>query len=108
MPAMRLSIQYPGRPELASKDVIGPDGRITLPLAGPIEVANLTREAAAQKIGVALSAYYTNLTATVEVMKYGSNHVTLLGDVKKPWAHQFRPDADSAGGAFQGRHRSSP
>ena len=84
-----LSIQYPGRPELASKDVIGPDGRITLPLAGPIEVANLTREAAGQKIGVALSAYYTNLTATVEVMKYGSNHVTLLGDVKNPGLINF-------------------
>ena len=56
-PGDELSIQYPGRPELASKSVVGPDGRITLPLAGPFEVANLTREAAAAKIGVALSAY---------------------------------------------------
>ncbi len=84
-----ISIQYPGRPELSSKDVIGPDGRITLPFAGPIEVAGLTREAAAEKIGLALSAYYTNLTATVEVMKYGSNHVTLLGDVKNPGTINF-------------------
>src|SRR5579871_226817 len=79
-----ISIQYPGRPELASKNVIGPDGRITLPLAGPIEIANLTREAAAEKIVATLSTDYTNLTATVEVTKYGSNHVTLLGDVKNP------------------------
>lgn len=84
-----ISIQYPGRPELASKDVIGPDGRITLPLAGPIAIGNLTREAAAQKIGDALSAYYTNLTATIEVVKYGSNHVTLLGDVKNPGLINF-------------------
>lgn len=84
-----ISIQYPGRSELGSKDVIGPDGRITLPLAGPIEVANLTREVAGQKIVAALSPYYTNLTATVEVMKYGSNHVTLLGDVKSPGLINF-------------------
>ena len=84
-----ISIQFPGRPELASKDVIGPDGRITLPVAGPITVANLTREAAGQKIGTALSAYYTDLTATVEVLKYGSNHVTLLGDVKSPGLINF-------------------
>ena len=84
-----ISIQYPGRPELASKDVIGPDGRITLPLAGPIEVANLTREAAGEKVGLALSAYYTNLSATVEVVKYGSNHVTLLGGVKNPGLINF-------------------
>lgn len=84
-----ISIQYPGRTELASKDTIGPDGRITLPLAGPIEIANLTRQAAGQKIATALSAYYTNLTATVEVVKYGSNHVTLLGNVKNPGAINF-------------------
>ena len=84
-----ISIQYPGRPELASKNVIGPDGRITVPLAGPIEIVNLTREAAAAKIIAALSAYYTNLAATVEVTKYGSNHVTLLGDVKNPGQISF-------------------
>ena len=84
-----ISIQYPGRSELSTKNVIGPDGRITLPLAGPIEVANVTREAAATKIVNALSNYYTNLTATVEVTKYGSNHVTLLGAVKNPGQISF-------------------
>ena len=84
-----ISIQFPGRPELASKDVIGPDGRMTLPLAGPIKLADLTREAAGQKIVDALSAYYTNLTATVQVEKYGSNHVVLLGNVKNPGVVNF-------------------
>jgi len=85
-----ISIQYPGRPELASKNVIGPDGRITLPLAGPIEVANLTREAAGEKVVAALRTYYTyNLAATVEVLKYASNHVTLLGNVKNPGLINF-------------------
>jgi polysaccharide export outer membrane protein len=79
-----ISIQYPGRPDLESKDVIGPDGRMTLPLAGPIKLAGLTREAAGQTIVEAMSPYYTKLTATVQVVKYGSNHVTLLGDVKNP------------------------
>jgi polysaccharide biosynthesis/export protein len=84
-----ISIQYPGRAELASKDVIGPDGRITLPVVGPIKVANMTREQAGTTISGALSSYYTNLTATVEVTKYGSNHVTLLGNVKNPGAINF-------------------
>lgn len=84
-----ISIQYPGRAELATKSPIGPDGRITLPLAGPVVVGNLTREAAAQKIAAAMSAYYTNISATVEVLSYGSNHVTLLGDVKSPGLISF-------------------
>jgi polysaccharide export outer membrane protein len=79
-----ISIAFPGRPELSTKSAIGPDGRITLPLAGPIVIANLTREAAAQKICAVLSAYYTSMSATVDVLKYGSNHITLLGNVKNP------------------------
>lgn len=84
-----ISIQFPGRPDLASKDVIGPDGRVTLPLAGPIKLAGLTREAAGEKVVEAMSAYYTKLSATVQVEKYGSNHVTLLGDVKNPGIVDF-------------------
>lgn len=84
-----ISIQFPGRPEMAAKSIIGPDGRITIPLAGPLMISDLTREAAAKKIAAALAAYYTSLTATVEVLSYGSNHVTLLGDVKQPGMISF-------------------
>ncbi len=88
-PGDEISIQYPGRTDLASKDVIGPDGRVTLPLVGPIKLADLTREQAGQTIVEAMSPYYTKLAATVEVEKYGSNHVTLLGDVKNPGMVSF-------------------
>ena len=84
-----ISIQYPARPDLASRDVIGPDGRTTLPLAGPITVAGLTREAAAQKIAEAMGHYYTSVSATVKVEKYGSNHVILLGNVRSPGTISF-------------------
>jgi polysaccharide export outer membrane protein len=84
-----ISIQFPGRPELASRNVIGPDGRITLPLAGPIKIADLTRDAAAKEISATLSTYYTNLSATVQVEKYGSNHVVVLGSVKNPGIVNF-------------------
>src|SRR5450631_202556 len=84
-----ISVQFPGRPELATRSVIGPDGRITLPLAGTIVVANLTRAAAGEKITSTMSKYFDNIAATVEVMRYGSNHVTLLGNVTKPGAIEF-------------------
>jgi polysaccharide export outer membrane protein len=84
-----ISIRYPGRPDLDSKDVIGPDGRVTLPLSGPIKLTDLTREAAGERIAEAMLPYYTKMTATVQVEKYGSNHVTLLGDVKNPGMVSF-------------------
>jgi protein involved in polysaccharide export with SLBB domain/capsular polysaccharide biosynthesis protein len=80
-----IAINLPGRTDLSSKHVIGPDGRITLDVAGPIKISNLTREQAALKIVAALAPYYTDLTtATVQVISYGSNYVLLLGNVEHP------------------------
>lgn len=84
-----VSIEFPGRPELSTRGAIGPDGRITVPLAGPIVIANLTREAAAKAICSAFSPYYASVSATVQIVKYGSNHVTLLGSVKSPGSISF-------------------
>lgn len=84
-----ISIEIAGRPELSSKDVIGPDGRMTLPVVGAVKVADLTREAAGKKIVEAMGKYYTSMTATVKVEKYGSNHIVLLGNVKNPGIVNF-------------------
>jgi polysaccharide biosynthesis/export protein len=108
-----ISVQFPGRPELVTRSVIGPDGRITLPLAGTIVVANLTRAAAGEKITSTMSKYFNDIAATVEVMRYGSNHVTLLGSVNKPGAIEFSQtptllEVLSRGGVETGRDGSLP
>ena len=81
-----ISMDFPGRPELtaAGKQVIGPDGRVTLPLAGSIMVVDLTRSAAQKAIVTALTPYYTDLSVTVRVDKYSSNRVQVLGYVQHP------------------------
>jgi polysaccharide biosynthesis/export protein len=85
-PGDEISLDFPGRPELTAsgKQVIGPDGRITLPLAGNIPVANLTRSDAQKAIITALTPYYTDLSVTVRVDKYSSNRVRVLGYVQHP------------------------
>jgi polysaccharide biosynthesis/export protein len=98
-----IGLDFPGRPELTKKYTVGPDGRITLPLAGQVTVANLTREQAAKAIVDALSNDYTNLTVTVNIEKYGSNKVTVIGNVKNPGTIYFDTtptllDAISRGG----------
>ncbi|HZD47499.1 MAG TPA: polysaccharide biosynthesis/export family protein, partial [Silvibacterium sp.] len=84
-----ITLDFPGRPELSKKYIVGPDGRITLPIVGPMMVANLTREGAAKAIVDALSSDYTNLTVTVSIDKYGSNRVTVLGNVQHPGVFYF-------------------
>ena len=79
-----ITVDFSGRPELQAKLVVGPDGRITLPLAGDVMVANLTREEAARKVEQALTPYYANLSAMITVTKYTANRVLVLGAVDHP------------------------
>jgi polysaccharide export outer membrane protein len=88
-PGDEISIDFGGRPELSAKRIIGPDGKITLPPAGSIKLADKTREQAAEAIAAALGAYYTRLSVTVGVDKYTSNRVLLLGAVERPGMINF-------------------
>jgi polysaccharide export outer membrane protein len=84
-----IAVDFAGRPELSAKLVIGPDGRITLTLAGDIVLAGLTRPQAAAAIEAALTPYYSNLAAQVAVTKYTANKILLLGAVEKPGVLTF-------------------
>jgi polysaccharide biosynthesis/export protein len=88
-PGDQISLDFPGRPELAGPKVVGPDGRITLPLVGGIDVSDRTRSQVASLIVAALSAYYKDLTVTVSIDKYSSNRVVVLGNVAHPGVLYF-------------------
>jgi polysaccharide biosynthesis/export protein len=64
--------------------VVGPDGCITLPLAGDLKIDGLTRPEAGKAIAAALASYYDNLVVQVTVTKYTSNRVLVLGAVATP------------------------
>jgi polysaccharide biosynthesis/export protein len=84
-----LSVNVWGRAELSAHYVVGPDGRITLPLAGTVNVTDDTRETAAAHIREQLMRYYTSPSVTVGIEQYTSNRITVLGRVQNPGALQF-------------------
>jgi polysaccharide export outer membrane protein len=84
-----ITLEFAGRPDISGKHTIGPDGRITLPMAGAITLAGLSREQAAQAIDQAMSKYYTNISCIVGVDKYGSNRVLVTGYVEHPGIMYF-------------------
>ncbi len=84
-----LTLEVNGRPELSGKHIIGPDGRITLPVAGDIEIANKTRGDALKAIQAKLGAFYENITVSLRVDHYTSNHVLVLGAVEHPGLMSF-------------------
>ncbi|MBF0244346.1 MAG: polysaccharide biosynthesis/export family protein, partial [Planctomycetes bacterium] len=75
--------------EFNSQHTIGPDGRITLPLVGPVRVSDLTRLQAAEQITELYQPHYNGVKATVSVERYTSNEVFILGQVTRPGAYHF-------------------
>jgi polysaccharide export outer membrane protein len=78
-----------GYPELSGQHIIGPDGKITLPLVGTVKVADSSREQASTTITKLLTPYYADLTTTVRVDRYASNRVLVLGRVVRPGEVHF-------------------
>ena len=80
-----IVVTVAGRPELSGAHIVGPDGRITLPVVGTVNVGEKSRDDAAKSIDDTLAKYYSgSMSSTVEVTKYGSNHILLLGAIEKP------------------------
>ncbi|MBE9562979.1 MAG: polysaccharide export protein, partial [Proteobacteria bacterium] len=84
-----ITIEVWGYKELSGKHIVGPDGKITLPLVGPIKLTELSREQAANIIAKKLSKYYLDLSVAVRINEYTSNRVLVLGRVSKPGEVRF-------------------
>lgn len=85
----RIKVEVWGRPELSGPRVVGPDGRITVPVIGSVEVQGLTADEAAATLTRALSRAYRDVTATVSIEQYTANRVLVLGRVSNPGVIQF-------------------
>lgn len=78
-----LLVTVTGHPELSGAHTVGPDGRITLPIAGTIDIGEKSREDAAKLIEEAYAKYFSGPVATtVQVTHYGSNHILMLGAIE--------------------------
>jgi len=84
-----INVQVIGRPEMSARHVMGPDGRISVPLAGTLRLATQTREEAAITVEKALARYYTRPVVALSVEQYTSNRVTVLGRVQNPGVLNF-------------------
>lgn len=73
------------REDALQKEVrVLPDGSITFPLAGRIEVSGLSTPEAEQRIAAKLKAYLPDPVVTVVITGIDGNHAYVLGKVGKP------------------------
>ena len=78
-----------GRPEVSGKHVVGPDGRISVPIVGEVDLSDRTREEARGLLEKGLRSYYTQPHVTFAVEEYVSNRVTVLGRVERAGMLKF-------------------
>lgn len=79
-----LSVSVWREENLQQEVRILPDGSITFPLAGRIEVAGLDSAAAEQRVAARLSEYLPEPTVSVVVSSIEGNVVYVLGKVARP------------------------
>ena len=84
-----LRLDVYGRPEVSGKHVIGPDGKITVPLIGDVFINDMTREESLAELQKRLRLYFTAPATTLAVEEYTSNQVTVLGRVERAGMQRF-------------------
>lgn len=85
----QVTIQVWEKPELSGTQFIGPDGAVTVPVAGTMRIAGQTREEAANAVAKALGKFYTGVSVTLKVDQYLANRITVVGRVKQPGVLRF-------------------
>jgi polysaccharide export outer membrane protein len=77
--------------ELSKPAVIAPDGTVTLPLIGAVEMGGLTTQQAAERLRRLYGDdYIRDPQISVVVKEYHSQPVSVLGAVTKPGVYQLR------------------
>jgi polysaccharide biosynthesis/export protein len=88
-PGDEITVTVWGHQDLSGRHVIGPDGRVSIPIVGSQQLAYLTPDQAGQRLSQALAADYLDPVATVEIQSYASNSVLVLGRVSNPGIIHF-------------------
>jgi polysaccharide export outer membrane protein len=94
-PGDEVEVSVFSAPELSRVATIGPDGRIALPLIGPVRAADLT---AAELQDALVAAYAPQLRApelSVTPRTYGSRQVFVGGEVARPGVYAMAANVDA-------------
>lgn len=92
-PGDQLSVQVFGQQTLSQTVTVLPDGSITYPLIGRLQVGGNTVDAAQNAISSRLAKYVRHPYVTVAIAQLGQPSVLVLGNVKTPGKYQLRSDA---------------
>lgn len=90
-PADVIDITVWGEPDLSKQVVVPPDGKITYPLIGEIDVIGLTTQELANKLTEKLKEFIKEPNVAVSIVKFSFNKFYVLGEVAKPGEFDLVP-----------------
>jgi len=90
-PSDIIEITVLGEPDLSKQVVVPPDGKITYPLIGEIDVIGLTTQELANKLRERLKEYIKEPNVAVSIVKFSFNKFYVLGEVAKPGEYDLVP-----------------
>ncbi|MGH2395634.1 MAG: SLBB domain-containing protein [bacterium] len=97
-----------GYPDLTRLVAVRPDGRVTLPLVGSIDVSGTSVEQLTQALTRSYAVYIKNPQVTVIVKEFRKIRVSVLGQVLRPGSYTLTPGSrvleaiSAAGGIVNG------
>lgn len=83
-PGDRISIRVWRQDDLNMDVVVAPDGTITYPLIGRIQVGGLTYPQLTEKLTASVSTYYADPQVTVNILEVHAAKVFVVGEVSSP------------------------
>lgn len=88
-PTDQLSITFWGGVSQTILRIVDREGRVSLPEAGPVQIAGLTLEQAQLLIGNAMQGQYRNAHVLVTVARVHTIRIFVVGDVLRPGAYDI-------------------
>lgn len=95
-PGDMLSINVFGYPELSFPNqghmeglTIRPDGKLTYPFLGEIAAKGMTVKDFAKLLSEQLGEIYVNPVLSVNIMRFGTDRIYVLGEVNQPGAYEL-------------------
>lgn len=84
-----LAIMVWQHSDLSITAAVGPDGKISMPLAGEITAKGLTKTEVQDLIAARLAKYVRDPVVTVNITEYTSRRIRVLGQVNQPGMYTF-------------------
>lgn len=91
-PGDKVSVAVYQHSDMSGDHIVAPDGSVSLPLVGRVQLGGLTYEAGVAAIEAGVHAYYANATVSLNLVSITSQKVYVVGEVTSPGVLQLTGD----------------